>query len=165
MTNPTRPFAEPRDHVRVRLAAVAAGSEPPDEGHRITYRESGGPPGKRLETIVSVDGTGRAHYEHLDELVGKKRIRKKALLGQEEVAALLQRLYQSPFLTEEPSVGFLPDSVVGSITLEAGGSQFTRYFLADQRQRERQGKQLTPGLRAAHALVQELHERIMKKGK
>lgn len=64
-------------------------------------------------------------------------------LDPEEAKSLLRDLSVTlPHLTPPSEAEFLPDSLVGSITLEVGELKIMRYFLPSKIDREAQGKEL-----------------------
>src|SRR5436309_12378952 len=109
-SQPTRPFGEARELLKARLARVGAGAADQVEDTALTYRVSGGPPGKRLLLMLRVSAPGEVTYEHHDELHGQKPIRKKMALPADETRSLWRQVAESGVLDiREAGGGFLPD--------------------------------------------------------
>lgn len=159
-SQPDRPFHDPREELKTRFAAIVQGSEPPTAADRIVYRVAGGPPGKRLESMVQVTGTGKLSAAHMDELAGIPRREATAKLPSSEVSRLLGSVVGSGILDETATGGpFLPDSVIASISVETGRSSVTHHYLADERHRTSQGKELRGPLQTLHPVLDELWRR------
>jgi hypothetical protein len=144
-SEPIRPFQDARELLKPRLAAAARGD--PDQPGKLalTYRVSGGPPGKRLFMMLRVSAKGEATYEHRDELLGKKSIRRKMILSEDQTISLLRQVHESGVLDlRDAGGGFLPDSTVAAIVIESDGSQLSYYFLAEEHQQRSQNKEPPP---------------------
>lgn len=159
-SEPDRPFSDPREELKARLTAIVQGVAPLTAADRVTYRVVGGPPGKRLESVVRISGTGQLSAAHLDELAGIPHREAATKLSPGEVSRLLSSVLESGMLDETDTGGpFLPDSVIASITVEGDGSSVTHYYLADERHRTSQGKELSAPLQKLHPVLEELRRR------
>jgi hypothetical protein len=61
--------------------------------------------------------------------------------------------------------GFLPDSVIGSITLEAPDARLTCHFLADEQQQNAQGKPPPSPIRSVRPALDRLCELACKESR
>jgi hypothetical protein len=162
-SQPTRPFQDPREVLTAHLASVAAGVASQLKETALTYRVSGGPPGKRLSTELRVSGMGDVTYQQSDELRGQRAIRAKTTLPTEEVRALFRQVRESSLLEhQDTGAGFLPDSVIGSISIESRDARITYYFLAEEHQQQSQGKEPPPSIRRLKPLLDALCERVRR---
>jgi hypothetical protein len=157
---PPASFQAAREVLRSYLDDLAAGSVRLEPAI-LTYRVAGGPPGKRLETVLEVTSTGQVSLEHLDELSRQRRRRTAVRIPVDEVTALFRRVRESRLLEQtDAGGGFLPDSIVGSITIAASGARVTYYFLADERQRGWQSKEISPAIATIKAALDALTDRM-----
>jgi hypothetical protein len=163
---PSRPYDDPRAAVRARLSPLLTTLEAPLPPTRLLYRVTGGPPGHRLEATLEVSAQGAVKHELLDELHSDEREVVQIQIPGAEARALLREVVRSGLLTDpSPRAGFLPDSLVGSIFVESGDAQYTHHFLADDRQRRRQGLPLTPPVRRLRPQLEELRTRTRQKSR
>jgi len=134
-SEPIRPFQDARELLKPRLAAAARGDADQLGKMALTYRVSGGPPGKRLFMELRLSAKGKVTYEHRDELHGKKTIRRKMILPEDQTISLLRQVHESGMLDlRDTGGGFLPDSTIAAIVIESDGSQVSYYFLAEEHQ-------------------------------
>src|SRR5437773_12073933 len=132
-TEPRTPFQDPREILKTHVASIVQGTASQLEKTALTYRISGGPPGKRLLTTLRVSGDDVAIREHSDEIQGKRSTRAKTTLSENEVKSLFQQVQGSGLLEQlDTGTGFLPDSVVGSIIIESAGARVAYHFLAEE---------------------------------
>jgi hypothetical protein len=88
-----------------------------------------------------------------------------AELAPAEVQSLLAQVGQGiDSLVPRSEARFLPDSVVGSITLEVDGEQATFYFLVDEEDRLSQNKQIAPAMAEAIDTFSHLSEQLLQRG-
>lgn len=161
-SQPDRPFEDPREALKVRLTSIVQGLEPAAGTDRVVYRVAGGPPGKRLETVTEVRGTGELKASLLDEMAGIARREKTSKLPGRETSTLMRSILESGLLDEgDTGEGFLPDSVIASITVETDGVSVTKHFLADERLRSVQGRELSSALRKLHPLLDRISRRAL----
>jgi hypothetical protein len=162
-TQPTQPPSDSRKHLLASINAIVDGKEKPRKEHKIIYRISGGPPTRRLEQILEIQGTGSINCYLMDQLKGQKRMQRfKQKLAPDKVIGIFKELLESRLLENiETDKGFLPDSIIGSITIEHGISRITYYFLADEQQQQNQGKSINPSLARMNAILQELYNQVL----
>ena len=113
-------------------------------GINLTYRVSGGMPAEgRIEEEFSVSGNNLATVRSVAETNLPQEA--SAEFAPAEVQSLLAQVGQGiDSLVPRSEARFLPDSVVGSITLEVDGEQATFYFLVDEEDRLTQNKPISP---------------------
>lgn len=103
---------------------------------KITYRVAGGMPHQRLDHEFSLSGTGEATVKMQDASKSMAPEEASRTLDRVETRDLLHEIDTSlDSLVPRSKARFLPDSLVGMITLEVGGEQTTLFFLADREQR------------------------------
>lgn len=115
------------------------------ETMRVVYRVSGGMPHERLEHEFALSGGGQSTVRMSDELKGMAPQDAIADLDQVETRDLLAQIGVSlDELVPRSEARFLPDSVVGSITIEVDGEAVEFFFLADEDQRIAQEQDRLP---------------------
>jgi hypothetical protein len=162
-SQPTRPFQDAREVLKAHLASADRGAVDQVGKIALTYRVSGGPPGKRLLLMLRVLARGDVTYEHHDELRGQKPSRVKMTLPADETRSLLRQVEESGILDlRDTGGGFLPDSVIGSIGIESDGAQVTYNFLAEEHQQKSQNKEPPPPIRGLKLKFEDLCESVRK---
>jgi hypothetical protein len=163
-TEPTRPFQDPREVLKTQVASVAEGTASQLEQTGLTYRITGGPPGKRLLVTLCVSGTGVMSYEHSDEMQGKRSTRAEGTLSEDEVKSLFRQVQESGLLEQlDAGKGFLPDSTIGSITIASADARITYHFLAEEHQQKSQRIEPTPPIRRLRPVLENLAEEMRKR--
>jgi hypothetical protein len=146
-SQPQQPISDRRLVLLKTAQSLSEGKEKPAARHRLIYRISGGPPGKRFEQKLEIDGSGDVTLETKDGLSDERVRRAKQKIARQEIASLFTELVNSRLLENvDTGGGFLPDSMIGTITFDDGTRQVSYYFLADEQQRRQQGKDLNPSL-------------------
>lgn len=157
---PPRPYDDSRAEVQARLAPLLGQLDASLPRTRLTYSISGGPPSRRLEATLEVSDRGEVKHELLDELENSEREVVQTKIPPQDARALLREVVRSDLLSQPTMAGgFLPDSIVGSIIIQSGDAQFAHHFLADDRQRRRQGLPLTPPVRRLRPKLEALRAR------
>src|SRR4051794_15205414 len=100
MTDPLRPFGDPRSILEPRLSALADGDATAARAVSLSYRISGGPPGKLLNELLQVSGTGEATYHHEDELARGRPIDRRTRLAPDDVPGLFRQVRASGLLQQ-----------------------------------------------------------------
>lgn len=132
----------------------------------VVYRVAGGMPSERRVEEVVVRGDGKVEGRLSDRLQDIPMREVSLELDEAEAAELLRTLSAGiGRLAEEAAVGFPPDSLVGSITIEVEGASVTFYFLPDEGERARHGKRLPPEATRAVERFQRLSERVFAQGR
>lgn len=115
------------------------------EDVKIVYRVAGGMPHERIEHEFRLSGVGKATVRMRDELKQIAPHEASADLDRAETRDLIQQIGVSlDELVPRSKAQFIPDSVVGSITLEIDGEETTLFFLADEEQRAADEAQRLP---------------------
>jgi hypothetical protein len=109
--------------------------------------EPGAPPLPSPGERLTIEGGGAsARLWSGDLLVGEAR------MEPEEVAAVFERIGASlPALVPRSEAGFVPDSVVGEITIAVAGDKQQLYFLIEPEPEQAEGEKATPDLALAEA--------------
>jgi hypothetical protein len=130
---------------------------------RVTSRIAGGMPGEgRVEEEFSVLGTNQATLRA--RATGAAPEEASAQLDEAKVRRLYERLSEGlDSLVPREQARFVPDSDVGSITIEMDGEQATFFYLADEEQREAQGQTISPGMAEALKELSTLSRQVREK--
>jgi hypothetical protein len=103
-------------------------------------------------------------HELLDELETPEREVTEKPMAPIEARKVLRDVLRSGLLDEpRPPVGFLPDSLVGSVTVESGDASFTHYFLAADRQRRQQDRPLSSAIKRLRPRLESLRAELIGK--
>jgi hypothetical protein len=133
-------------------------------GINVTYRISGGMPAEGpIEEECSVSGNNLAT---LRSVTGTNLPQEaSAEFAPAEVQSLLTQVGQGiDSLVPRSEAQFLPDSVVGSITLDIDGEQATFYFLVEEEERQSQNKPIAPAMAEAIDTFSNLSEQLLQRG-
>jgi hypothetical protein len=161
-TEPPRPLDDPRAALHARLSPLLTALDVPLPRTRIVYRINGGPPSRRLEASLEVGADGTVTHELLDELHSSDREVISTKIAPEDARKLLREVVRSSLLTHrDTGGGFLPDSLVGSITVQSGDAAMTHYFLAHDRQRRQQALPLSPSVKRLRPRLEAIRERAL----
>ena len=121
-----------------------------DKKVQVIYEVSGGPPGERINQKMIIGDDANVKLETNDET--RPSLEKMRLIQFEEteLKSLLEELASSlsktKSLLDEPDKGFLPDSVVSSLTIKVENKTLTLHFLTDELDRKLQKKPITQEL-------------------
>lgn len=131
-------------------------------GINVTYRVSGGMPVEgRIEEEFSISGNNLATARSVTEANLPQEA--TAEFAPDEVQSLLTQVGQGiDSLVPRSEARFLPDSVVGSITLEIDGEQATFYFLVDDEERQNQNQPIAPPMAEAIDTFSNLSEQLLQ---
>lgn len=134
---------------------------------KITYRVSGGMPRERVEEEVELSGDGAVRLMTRDVRRAVPAQEVSTSLDDAVAADLLKRLGGTlDNLVSRSEARFLPDSLVGTVTVEVGGDAATLYFQADEAELLPSDRPLSPGANGARQLRQHLggiSERLLQK--
>jgi hypothetical protein len=129
---------------------------------RVVYQISGGIPEERVEEEFRVSGSNEAQSRLGGVRTAGAAREVSAELDRTETQQLFQRVASSlDELVSRSEAGFLPDSLVGSVTIEVRGEQETLYFLADERQRQGQDEASAPRMPQALKPLEETSRRLL----
>jgi hypothetical protein len=160
---PTQLTKNPREHLLARTRAIVQRAEKPSKQYKIMYCVAGGPPSRRLEHTLQITGDGTVSLRHVDELAQARPRELKSTLTPERVTELFRDLLESRLLENVDTGGgaFLPDSIIGAITISDGMGTITYHFLADERRRRLKGIDLNPSVAKFSTVLQALSDTIM----
>ncbi|KOP24657.1 hypothetical protein AMR41_19970 [Hapalosiphon sp. MRB220] len=127
---------------------------------RIVYRVRGGMPHEAVDQELRVSGSGIANFMKRSVL-GKTSLQELSTQLNQAESQEIFRLVKSGLdsLPTRSEARFLPDSLVGSITVEIDGEEETFYFLADEDDRVVQNKPIPLELIKAIELLTEISQR------
>jgi hypothetical protein len=129
---------------------------------QVVYLISGGMPEERIEEEFRLSGGSEAESRFVDERTAEAAREVSAQLDSAETQQLFQRVASSlDALVSRSEARFLPDSSIGSITIEVGGEQETLYFLADEGQRQGQEEASAPRMPEALKPLEETSRRLL----
>lgn len=142
---------EMRQNLRKRIQELAEGELDLTGEEKITHVVSGGVSGGRFESVLEVTGTGKVDYRVSDGAIGVSET-SEITVDRQKVANLFADISNSGLLDLDEIGGpFLPDSMVGSITVEVGDQTTVFHYLADREQRRDQDQVLGPAVAAVRA--------------
>ena len=105
-------------------------------GIKITCKITGGIPNERLEEEHIISGTGKVYLKMRNSLTAKYIPKISIKTKKEKVQKIIKEIAEGIHsLVPESETNFLPDSLVGSITLEMEGKKTKLYFLAEEEDR------------------------------
>jgi hypothetical protein len=111
---------------------------------KVTVRIAGGIPSERLEEEYEVSGSGRVSHRFSDTLKDAGTVRGSGRLDAAELRELLDAVARgTEGLVPRSKARFLPDTVVGKLTIEVGGKKTELYFLPDESARAAQNKHIS----------------------
>jgi hypothetical protein len=136
---------------------------------KVTLRIAGGMPDERIEEEVQVSGTGRVSFKASDMLKKSAPAGASGTLDADELRELLAEVAAGAEGTEglctRAQARFLPDSVIGRLTVEAGGQKTDLFFLSDEGERKAQKKVLSPRAAAVIGRLRAFRGRLKAAGK
>ena len=136
------------------------------EDVKVVYRVAGGMPHQRIEKELKLSGRGKADLKVRDALKPGPAEEASGELTEAETRDLLRQIASGlDSLVPRSEARFLPDSVVGSITVEVDGEETTLYFLAEEEERVAQDKSVSPQMTKALRRIGRIRPRMLKKGK
>jgi len=157
------PDMKQRREVRRVIHDVARAKREPSGKDRIVHVVSGGAPGERFESRLEVRGNGSVDLHLLDEPAGIDE-RATTALDTQDLQHLYGELEASQILVmEEAGRRFLPDSLVGTITIEVGGKETTFYYLADEEERRDQASPMRPQIASVKAALDRIAGRAQRR--
>jgi hypothetical protein len=129
---------------------------------QVVYRISGGMPEERIEEEFRLSGSSEAESKFIDGRTAEAAREVSAELDGAETQQLFQRVASGlDELVSRSEARFLPDSSIGSITIQVGGEQETLYFLADEGQRQGQEEASAPRMPEALKPLEETSRRLL----
>lgn len=136
------------------------------EDIKVVYRVAGGMPHERIEEEFTLSGRGRAKVMVRDVLRSIPAQEASGELDQVETRDLLQQIESGlDSLVPRSEARFIPDSVVGSITVEVNGEEETLYFLVDEEERLAQERAIAPQMTEAIRRISQVSQRLLESKK
>jgi hypothetical protein len=127
----------------------------------VTYRVTGGAPGEQLvDEEVNLTGSGRM-TAHLHTAAAGMRESSESLAAPEMKELLLQIGEGAGELIPQSQARFVPDSIVGQISVKIDGQEASFFFLPDEEQAKQHGKVLSPKAARSVGSLMRLHKRIL----
>jgi hypothetical protein len=131
---------------------------------RVVYRISGGMPSERVDEEFNLSGNGKATVRSLDILKSRTFKEATADLTQGEVSEAFQKVEKSlDKLVPFSEARFMPDSIVGSITIEEGGKKTTLYFQEEETVPTENIRGASPEISVISRYFREASQCILKK--
>ena len=131
-------------------------------GINVIYRVNGGSPAEQeVDEEIQLSGLGEV----------KARVRTPAATLREssetmpipQLTELLRQISEGAGdLIPRSEARFIPDSVIGQVSVTIDGQEVSLFFLADQGQAKQHGKVLSPRGAAAVDSLARLHKRILQ---
>jgi hypothetical protein len=137
-------------------------------GIQVTYRVTGGMPAEgRVDEELRVSGDGTSTARSLSDGPGTRSPQEaSARLRSQEIRQVLEQLAQGiDSLVPRSQARFVPDSLVGSITIEVDGNEETRYFLAEEDERVSQRRSLARPAADAVGQLAQVTQRLLREGR
>jgi hypothetical protein len=134
------------------------------EGLKVTVRLSGGMPSERIEHEFELTGDGKATVNRLDALSDASPQATSSQLSPAETQQVLGQIAAGlPGVVRREDAHFLPDTVVGIVTVEVDGKAQTFYFDAEEgRALEGPGEaEAPPGMRSAVQTINLISDRLL----
>jgi hypothetical protein len=131
---------------------------------RLHVRISGGMPGEEFQSQeVTLLGT-RQVQARAEDTEGPP-LEASSALDENQAYEVLWRLADgADDLVDRSEASFIPDSLVGAVTIEVEGETTTLYFLADAEEREAQRQFLSSATAEALDKLTALAERVLEEG-
>jgi hypothetical protein len=131
------------------------------EGLKVRLQITGGMPGEQYARR-EVTLLGTRQVEARAESTEGPPAEATSMLDEEEMYELLRRLGDgADDLVERSEARFIPDSVVGSVTIEVDGEALTLFYLVDEEEREAQHQYLSPRTAEVIDRLSELAGRVL----
>jgi hypothetical protein len=130
-------------------------------GIDVTYRVTGGAPAEQVvdeEMQLSGPGLVRARGRTRSDALLESS---ESLTTPEMTQLLLELGSAASELIPRSEARFIPDTVVGQISVRIDGQEATFFFLPDEGQAEQHGKALSPKAAGAVGSLVRLHKRIL----
>jgi hypothetical protein len=136
------------------------------EDLKVVYRIAGGMPSERVEEELQLTGSGKARVKERDVLKSIPAREVSRELDESEVIDLFRKVGPGlDSLVPREEARFLPDSLIGSITIEVDGEETILFFLADEEQRLAQDKPIAPQVAEVVQHFRGISQRLLKKGR
>lgn len=133
-------------------------------GVSVRYRESGGMPAQgRIGEEVHISADSNRVTARIAEGTRHPQESSKQL-APSEVRSLLNRLAEGiDSLVPRSQARFLPDSVLGSITIDIDGEKSEFFFLIDEEDRKDQNRPISPAMAEVAEKFANLSQQLLRK--
>ena len=135
------------------------------DGLTVTYRISGGAPGDSIDEHVEVGGDQVIRVQFRDEVVTSRSGEAESTPSGGETMELYRLLADALLhMTSREEARFLPDALVGSVTIEIDGQTSTLFFDADRDELHARGLEDSPALTEAVEGIRQLTGELLSRG-
>jgi hypothetical protein len=132
---------------------------------RVVYRVSRGEPGERIDEEIRLSGADSASLRAHDELRPSAAAEVAERLEAQEANSMYRETVSAlDAMVPRSEARFVPDSVVGMLTIGVGGEEETLYFLADEDQSYGQEERIARGAPRAAGTMREISRRLRERG-
>jgi hypothetical protein len=133
---------------------------------RVVYRVSRGEPGERIDEEIRLSGADSASLRAHDELrpSAAAEVAEERLDAEEANSMYRETVSALDAMVPRSEARFVPDSVVGMLTIGVGGEEETLYFLADEEQSFGQEERIARGAPRAAGTMREISRRLRERG-
>lgn len=132
-------------------------------GLMATYRVSGGAPGDSVDEQVDVGGDETARVRVRDEVARGRSGDAESALAHGETRELYRVLGDAlPDMMSREEARFLPDALVGSVTIDVDGDATTLFFDADRDDLRPRGSEVSPALTEAVERIERLTGELLR---
>ena len=128
----------------------------------VTYRVTGGSPAEqRVAEEVHLSGPGLVQARGMQD---SQVMQESSLnIAVPELRDMLVEISEGVGeLIPRSEARFIPDSIVGQISVKVGGQEASFFFLADEEQAKQHDKVLSPKAARSVETLQRLHKRILQ---
>lgn len=126
------------------------------------YRISGGAPGDSVDEHVEVGGDETVRFHVRDEVAMRSGDVESALARGETVEVLRSLAGALPEMLSREEARFLPDALVGTVTIEVDGQATTLFFHPDRDELRGRGSTASPALGEAVARMDRLADKLLR---
>jgi len=131
---------------------------------KVVYRIEGGMPHERVEEELRLSGSGKVNVLARDMQKSKLSQEVSTALDRPESQYLFEKIGGGlDSLIPRSEARFLPDSLVGTITIEVKGEKITLYFQPDEEEQLRQNRPIPPLMAEAIQRFKGISQRLLKK--
>jgi hypothetical protein len=149
--------------IKQKFREFAARKKLPED-LKVTCRLTGGMPSEHTEEEFTLVSKGKATVMARNMLDTAIPYEASEKLQSAETRGLLQQIGEGlDSLVTRSEARFLPDSLVGAITIEVGGEKATFYYLADDEDRLAQDKSISAQMSHAVQRINTISQRLLKK--
>lgn len=120
-----------------------------DEGMKVTYRVEGGMPSEQIKEEFRLSGNGKATVREMNVLTASAPQEVSTDLDKSATREVFKNVEVGlDRMVTRSEASFLPDTAVGSVTIEVEGKKTTLFFPAEE-ESIRKGRDLAPEILTA----------------